>query len=113
MLAVETIRNVNGSMKTTADIRYFLASGNDTADALGRAIRKHWTIENALHWTLDVTFREDHSRVRDRTAVRNLAVLRKVALNLITRDQSSSASKRGRRKQAAWNDDYMRCLIFS
>ena len=113
VLAVETIRNVNGSMKTTADIRYFLASGDDTAETLGRAIRKHWTIENALHWTLDVTFREDHSRVRDRTAVRNLAILRKVALNLITRDQSSKTSKRGKRKQAAWNDDYMRRIIFS
>ena len=46
------------------------------------------TIEDALHWVLDVTFREDHGRVRDRTAVRNFAVPRKVALSLITRDQS-------------------------
>src|SRR3954449_12022030 len=42
-----------------------------------------WTIENGLHWVLDVTFREDDSRVRDRTAARNLAILRKVAINLI------------------------------
>ena len=57
------------------------------------------------------TFREDESRVRDRIAARNLAVLRKIALNLISRDQSSKISKRGRRKQAAWNDNYMLQLL--
>ena len=64
-----------------------------------------------LHWVLDVTFREDESRVRDRIAARNLAVLRKIALNLISRDQASKTSKRGRRKQAAWNDNYMLQLL--
>ena len=80
VLAVETIRSVNGSTRTTTDLRYFLCSSDDTPAVLGQAIRKHWTIENALHWVLDVTFREDASRVRDRTAVRNLAILRKIAL---------------------------------
>ena len=68
-------------------------------------------IENGLHWVLDVTFREDDSRVRDRTAARNLALLRKIALNLVAKDRGSRASLRGRRKQAAWNDDYMLQLI--
>ncbi len=113
VLAVETIRSINGSTSTTADIRYFLCSGDDTPEVLGQAIRKHWTIENSLHWVLDVTFREDHSRVRDRTAVCNLAILRKIALNLINRDVSSKSSKRGRRKQAGWNDTYMRSLLLS
>ena len=69
------------------------------------------TIENALHWVLDVTFREDDSRVRERTAARNLALLRKIALNLVARDRGSRASLRGRRKRAAWNDDYMLQLV--
>jgi hypothetical protein len=64
-----------------------------------------------LHWVLDVTFREDDSRVRDRTAARNLALLRKIALNLVARDRRSRASRRGRRKMAAWNDDYMLRII--
>jgi hypothetical protein len=68
-------------------------------------------VENALHWVLDVTFREDDSRVRDRTAARNLALLRKIALNLVAKDRGSRASLRGRRKKAAWNDDYMLQLI--
>jgi predicted transposase YbfD/YdcC len=75
VLAVETIRSVNGRPKVEAEIRYFLSSCRDDPATLGRAIRAHWGIENALHWVLDVTFREDDSRVRDRRAARNLALL--------------------------------------
>jgi predicted transposase YbfD/YdcC len=57
-----------------SEIRYFLSSCRDDPATLGRAICTHWGIENALHWVLDVTFREDDSRVRDRRAARNLAV---------------------------------------
>ena len=70
-----------------------------------------WDIENALHWVLDVTFREDDSRVRDRTAARNLALLRKIALNIVGRDKTTKASVRARRKKAAWNDAYMLKLL--
>jgi hypothetical protein len=60
---------------------------------------------------LDVTFREDDSRVRDRTAARNLALLRKIALNIVGRDKTTKASVRARRKKAAWNDAYMLTLL--
>ena len=60
---------------------------------------------------LDVTFREDDSRVRDRRAARNLAVLRRIAINLVGRDRSAKASVRARRKKAAWNNDYMLQLL--
>ena len=66
---------------------------------------------HGLHWVLDVTFREDDSRVRDRTAARNLAILRKIAINLMGRDRIPKISIRVRRKQAAWNDDYMLSLL--
>ena len=111
VLAVETIGGVTGTGKIEAEVRYFLTSGADDPAVLVPAIRRHWSIENALHWVLDVTFREDDSRVRDRTAARNLALLRKIALNLVTRDRRSRASRRGRRKMAAWNDDYMLQII--
>ena len=108
---IETIRSVNGTDKTETEIRYFLTSCGDDPAVLAQAIRRHWSIENALHWVLDVTFREDDSRVRNRTAARNLALLRKIALNLIAGDRSSQTSLRGRRKKAAWNDDYMLRII--
>src|SRR3954454_20601326 len=111
VLAVETIRGITGTYKVEAEIRYFLTSCGDDPAVLARAIRRHWSVENGLHWVLDVTFREDDSRVRDRTAARNLALLRKIALNLVAKDRGSRASLRGRRKKAAWNDDYMLQLI--
>ena len=111
VLAVETIRGVNGTPKVEAEIRYFLSSCRDDPATLGRAIRTHWGIENALHWVLDVTFREDDSRVRDRRAARNPAVLRRVAINLVGRDHAAKARVRARRKKAAWNDDYMLQLL--
>ena len=88
-----------------------LTSCGDGPAVLVQAIRRHWSVENALHWVLDLTFREDDSRVRDRTAARNLALLRKIALNLVARDRRGRASRRGRRKMAAWNDDYMLRII--
>lgn len=111
VLAVETIRSINGSGKVEAEVRYFLSSCQDDPAVLVQAIRRHWNIENCLHWVLDVTFREDDSCVRDRTAARNLALLRKVARNLVGRDHSVRASVRGKRKMAAWNDDYMFKLL--
>jgi len=77
-----------------------LSSCSDSPAILGQAIRSHRSVENALHWVLDVTFREDDSRVRDRTAARNLALLRKIALNIVGRDQTTKASVRARRKTA-------------
>ena len=112
VLAIETIRSVNGSGRIEAEVRYFLSSCSDDPAVLVTAIRRHWSIENNLLWVLDVTFREDDSRVRERTAARNLAVLRKIALNLLAADQATRTSVRGRRKKAAWNDAYMHRLIF-
>src|SRR5919107_160034 len=73
VLAAETIRGVTGTGKVEAEVRYFLTSCDDDPAILVQAIRRHWSVENALHWVLDVTFREDDSRVRDRTAARNTA----------------------------------------
>jgi hypothetical protein len=68
-------------------------------------------IENSLHWVLDVGFREDASRVRDRNAARNLAMLRKVALNLARADSTLKASLKGKRKHAGWDNSFMAGLI--
>jgi predicted transposase YbfD/YdcC len=111
VVAVESIRSINGSRKIDTEIRYFLSSCKDSAEVLAKAIRQHWAIENSLHWVLDVTFREDDCRVRDRTAVRNFALLRKIAINLVRRHHNSKSSLRGRRKSAGWNNDYMRQIL--
>ena len=111
VLAVETIRGSHGAGKVTAEIRHFVSSANVAPEALAAAIRNHWRIENGLHWVLDVGFREDASRVRDRNAVRNLALLRKIALNLARADGTPKASLKGKRKAAGWDDAAMAALI--
>ena len=111
VLAVESIRSINGSGKVEADIHYFLSSSSAEAPVLAQAIRRHGSIENNLHWVLDVTFREDDSRIRDPTAVRNFALLRKIALNLVGQDRSTKASLHAKRKRAAWDNNYMRQLL--
>jgi hypothetical protein len=69
-----------------------------------------YAIENSLHWILDVIFHEDASRVRERNACQNLALLRKIALNLLQKS-ATKGSLQGRRKQAAWNSAFMAQLL--
>jgi predicted transposase YbfD/YdcC len=107
VLATESIRSLNGSTKVEAETRYFLSSDVGNPQRLAQAIRRHWSIENRLHWILDVTFGEDQSRVRDERAARNLALLRKIAINLLNGAQSGKGTLRAKRKKAAWNDTYM------
>jgi predicted transposase YbfD/YdcC len=94
-----------------APLRPYLSSAKLPSEALAAAIRNHRRVENGLHWVLDVTFREDASRVRERNAARNLALLRKVALNLVRADGSLKASLRGKRKHAGWDNAFMATLI--
>jgi predicted transposase YbfD/YdcC len=69
--------------QTSCEDRYFIGSKRASARYYGRALRGHWRIENCLHWQLDVTFREDDSRIRERNAAQNFALLRRVALGLL------------------------------
>jgi predicted transposase YbfD/YdcC len=111
VLAVEAIRGIPGRGKVTTEIRHYLSSAKLPPKELAVAIRSHWRVENGLHWVLDVTFREDASRVRERNAARNLALLRKIALNLARADGTLKASLRGKRKYAGWDDTFMATLI--
>ncbi len=113
VLAIESIRHLNGQSKVDTEVRYFLSSSAADAPLLAQAVRRHWSVENNLHWVLDVNFREDESRLRDPAAVRNMALLRKIALNLVSRDRSTKNSLRAKRKRAAWDDDYMGKILAS
>ncbi len=106
-LATETIRGANGTGVVTAESRHCPSSSAAPPEVLAQAIRRHWAIENGQHWVLDVTFGEDHSRVREQNAARNLGILRRLALNLPRADTSLKASLKGKRKTAAWDDIYM------
>jgi predicted transposase YbfD/YdcC len=82
--------------KTSEETRYFIGSRKASAKVYGEALRHHWGIENNLHWHLDVTFREDESRIRERSVAENFASIRKLALALLKRhpNKQSIACKR-------------------
>ena len=92
--------------QVTSDVRYFINSLGMGVKRFAGAVRGHWEIENTLHWCLDVTFREDESRVRNRHAADNLAWLRRFAVSLLKQcdDKESIAM---RRRIAGWNDDFL------
>ena len=90
--------------------RYFLCSFCPSAsEALG-FVRGHWGIENRLHWRLDVAFDEDGSRVRTGHAPQNMALLRKMALNLLNQHPSKGSIK-SKRLKAGWKEDFLVSLI--
>jgi len=94
--------------KSTTGIRLFITSrGSLTAEQALAAVRSHWEIENKLHWTLDVAFREDDSRLRAENAAENLAVVRHVALNLLRSVKGSKVGVRNRRLEAGWNEAFL------
>ena len=100
----QVISHVNRDGQETTEVRYYLSSLPPDAQRLAHAVRGHWGIENSLHWVLDVTFREDESRIRKDHGPANFALLRRIAINVIKQD-TSKGSVRKKRKRAAWNDD--------
>jgi predicted transposase YbfD/YdcC len=101
----------------TTECRYFLTSLTDTTQ-FARSVRSHWGIENKLHWTLDVAFREDYARNRKDHSAANLAVLRKITLNLIRLEPTEKYEKQkfslGRKRMyASYNPDFLlKILLF-
>jgi predicted transposase YbfD/YdcC len=93
--------------KTTREVQFYLTSLYSNAQLIGRAIRKHWGIENQVHWTLDVTLAEDASRIRSFHSPRNFALLRRMALNALHREHTYKRSLRQKSKRAAMDNDYM------
>jgi predicted transposase YbfD/YdcC len=97
--------------KTTTQQRFYISSLAPEAEVLLRAVRQHWHIENKLHWVLDVAFREDESRIRTGHAAQNMAVVRRLALNLLKQEPTSSAGIKNRRLRAGWDEAYLRKVL--
>jgi predicted transposase YbfD/YdcC len=101
---VQSVRRIGEERTTTR--RYFISSLESNAKLMLHAVRSHWGIENNVHWILDITFREDDSRIRRGNGAENFAVLRHIALNLLKRENSTKQSLRAKCKRAAWDDGY-------
>ena len=102
---IESERHIDGHPPTT-ERRYYLTSLDGGVERFAYASRGHWGIENNLHWSLDVVFHEDDSRIRKGHAPENMTVIRKIALNLLTKE-SSKGSKKAKRLKAGWDNDFL------
>jgi predicted transposase YbfD/YdcC len=98
--------------KSCDDVRYYILSRRLSGRRFGAAVRSHWTIENRLHWQLDVTFQEDQCRVRKGHADANLSILRRTALSLLKNNTTLKVGIRNRRLAAAWDDSYLEQVLF-
>lgn len=97
--------------KVSVEKSYYIMSIESDAELFAKAARNHWGIENGLHWTLDMAFREDESRIRKGHAPENFAVLRHIALNLIKNEASFKGSINTKQLKAAWNKKYLEKII--
>jgi predicted transposase YbfD/YdcC len=102
---VEAIRDVNG--QTSREVRYYISSLAPDAQRLAEAIRTHWSVENPLHWVLDVAFREDDCRIRNGHAPENFTLLRHLAVSALNQEKTAKVGIQNKRLRAGWDDDYL------
>ena len=102
-------RELNG--KTSTETRYYITSHKPNAEALGNCIRLHWSIENQLHWQLDVTFNEDQSRTRTGYGAENFAAVRRFVITLLRQEKSKKLSLTSKRLLAGWDVAYLEKIL--
>lgn len=102
---------VKGEVKK--ERRYYIVSFAGDVDLFAKAVRGHWGIENSLHWTLDVSFREDASRIRKDNAPENFAILRRIALSLLRATREKRLSVKTKRLKAGWDNEFLMRVLFA
>ncbi|PSN07034.1 hypothetical protein C7293_30725 [filamentous cyanobacterium CCT1] len=103
---IEAERRLPGQAPTITQ-RYYLVSLDGGVERFAQATRSHWGIENRIHWCLNVAFHEDGSRIRSGYAPQNMAVIRHVALNLLSQEASVKVGKKAKRLKDDWDNTYL------
>jgi len=109
IVEVERERHIKDKLQT--ETQYYISSLQPDVAAVADAIRSHWEVENKVHWVLDVTYREDDSRIRREHAAENMASLRRFVMNL-ARIHPRKNSMKGKLQQAGWDDSFREELLF-
>jgi len=107
--STRTFKNSNKPIETAT--RYYISSLEQEAKLFNKAIREHWSIENKLHWTLDVAFGEDTSRKRIGNSAQNFSILLKIALNLLKNKKTAKQGVKGKRFKAALDNQYLKKVL--
>lgn len=111
VIEIESIREIKHEI--SVEKRYYIASIAANTSLAQRAVRQHWSVENNLHWVLDVSFGDDQSRIRKGNAPRNIAIVKKTVLNLlhIVKTNMPRISLKRMRKLAGWSDDFLNTVL--
>lgn len=105
--AVEVEREELVTGRKSCETRYFISSLGGSAKLHCETARRHWHIENSLHWVLDVAFREDFARLRKDYAPENFATLRQIALNLLKQNKRTKVGVKAKRLRAGWDNEFL------
>ena len=105
------VREIERDGKQTSETSYYITSLESKVGLFSGSVRSHWGIENSLHWVMDVVFGEDQSRIRQGHAAENTSFLRRFVTTLLKQDTSKSSLKQ-KRKEAAWDTDFLEKLLF-
>lgn len=113
IVMVQSTREIRKNI--TVENRFYLTSLSPQPELVGKAIRSHWGIENSLHWVLDVTFREDDSRIKEKNAIENIGLVRKIALNLLqsVKNGFKDMSIRRLRKKSGWDNKTLETVLMA
>ena len=106
-----TINNTQRDGKDCTELRYYILSKYVSARRFAEAVRGHWSIENRLHWQLDVSFQEDQCRIRKGHADANFSILRRTALSLLKNERTKKVGIKNKRLSAGWNEDYLEKVL--
>ena len=98
---VDSVRDIKGV--ATAERRFFISSLPVDARKALETCRAHWNVENQLHWRLDVQFNEDQCRARTKDAAENLAILRRIAMNMLNNEKTKKRGIKGKQRNASWD----------
>ena len=110
LIRVEARRTVNG--ETSVEYHYYISSlGSENPDRLLELIRGHWGIENSVHWSLDISFREDECRIRKGNGAENFSRLNRIALNLLKVQTKQKVGIKTKRLRAGWDHDFLLSVL--
>jgi predicted transposase YbfD/YdcC len=107
---VESERRVNGQI-SDVEQRYYILSIESDVKRFAEAVRHHWSIENQLHWVLDVGFQEDSSKGCQGHSAENLAVMRHIGVNLLSQEKTAKVGIENKRLTAGWNNHYLETVL--
>jgi len=112
IISIETERTILQTMQTQTEQRFYIASLLATPTHFNKITRGHWGIENSLHWTLDVVFKEDLSTKQAGNAAENFSMICKASLSILKNDKGSKSSLKRKRLKAGWSNEYLETLLF-